>query len=456
MTGDGRVLIACSHSSGLINPLLTIAGELKRRGTRDVWFASTDERRADIESLPGSGDVRFASMGPSNPAVSPDGWDDETLRRMSSGSRLENYAAYIEQSVDYDYMDRLYQGCLAEIDRTRPTLGVVDSFASWGMDAMMTRGVPFLISVSLPPSNFLQDMLPMRYPTPMSGLPLDMTPAQQSANGRFRKQLLQVLLEPALLAKSMAAVQARQAAGIRNAAVQPSVYAQAAVGLMAYTVFGFEFPFSTAPKTLRMFGPMVPVDLKPRDDGSELARWLDAHDSVVYVGFGTIMRPTAAQVAAIVDVAARLAPAHQVLWKLPADRHHLLPADLPGNLRIESWLPSQLEVLAHPHVRVFFNHGAANGIHEGLYFDKPQLVMPFWLDCHDGAVRAVSSGAALAVEHGDDLDVADISDKLDRLLTDESYRRCAAQWGQRMRDAGGVVAAADLILEQRDAATRTP
>lgn len=192
----------------------------------------------------------------------------------------------------------------------------------------------------------------------------------------------------------------------------------------------------------------------PPVEQDELTRWLDDHPSVIYVGFGTIMRPSEAQVRAIVEVAERLGPEHAVLWKLSAEHQRLLPpaAQLPGNLRVEEWLPSQLRVLAHPHVRVFFNHGAANAIHEAVYFATPQLMMPFWLDCPDGVVRAVDSGVALAVELTDPLDVEDILAKIKRLLSEDSFRERAGLFGQRMRQAGGVTVAADLVLRHRDEA----
>ncbi|GLY22715.1 glycosyltransferase [Micromonospora sp. NBRC 101691] len=456
---DLPLLIVSSGSAGLFNPLLTLAGELKRRGVGRVWFACTDERRADIEALPGDGDVRFLSLGPARPEMRPEHWDDETHRRMSTGSRAENFVSYVDATTDHDQLHRLYERCLDLVDEVEPALAVVDSFATYGMDATTTRGVPFVVSVSVPPSNFLQDSLPSAYPTPLSGLPLHMNPSQRAANDRHRAALLSGLTEPERLAGSTAAAERRRAAGISNAELSPSRYADAAAALLAYTVFGLEYPFDTAPANLRLVGSMVPPDVPASPEGAELRGWLDAHPSVVYIGFGTIMRPSADQVAALVEVAARLAPEHHVLWKLPAQRQHLLPpaGELPANLRVESWLPSQVEVLAHPHVRVFFNHAAANAIHEAAWFGVPQLVMPFWLDCHDGAVRVVDAGIGLAAEMEEPLDVEDIVAKLRRLLADPVIRGRAELWRGRLRQAGGVTAAADLVLRLRDTTTdRTP
>ncbi|MBQ1073104.1 glycosyltransferase family 1 protein [Micromonospora sp. C31] len=459
LTGNDRdraVLVVAYNSAGLFNPLLTIVGELKARGVGNVWFASTEDRRRDVEGLRGPGEVTFVSLGPARPQSSPDTWDDATYRTLTTGDRAISFARYLDVSTDHEHMRQLHRRCLEIIDEVDPALAVVDSLASWAMDAAQTRQLPFVVSISLPPSNFLQEQLPSRYPAPFSGLPARMTPRQQAANVGFRNRLVRALTEPERLRRSLAVVASRKAAGIRNAEMRPAGYVEDAAALMAYTVFGFEYPFPTAPEKLRMLGPVVPRELPPADGDDELTRWLDEHHSVVYVGFGTIMRLSQRQVDAIVEVADRLGPEHAVLWKVPARQQHLLPPAhrLPGNLRVEAWLPSQLRVLAHPHVRVFFNHGAANAIHEAVHFAVPQLVMPFWLDCPDGAVRAVDSGAALSVERADSLNVEDILAKLGRLLNEETFRARARLWSHRMRQAGGVTAAADLVLQHRDAAAR--
>ncbi|SCL73297.1 polyene glycosyltransferase [Micromonospora peucetia] len=462
MTGEdhGRAVLVVAYSSaGMFNPLLSIVGELKARGIGNVWFASTEDRRGDVEGLRGPGEVSFVSLGPPRPQSSPETWDDATYRLLTTGDRANAFARYLDVSTDYDHMGQLYRRCLEIIDEVGPAVAVVDSLTSWAMDAAQTRQLPFVVSISLPPSNFLQQQLPPRYPVSFSGLPARMTPRQQAANASFRNRLVRALTEPERLRRSLAAVATRKAAGIRNPEMRPAGYVESAAALMAYTVFGFEYPFATAPAKLRMLGPVVPRELPPVDGNDELTRWLDDHPSVVYIGFGTIMRPSQGQVEAIVEVADRLGPEHAVLWKLPARQQHLLPPAerLPGNLRVEAWMPSQLRVLAHPHVRVVFNHGAANAIHEAVHFALPQLVMPFWLDCPDGAVRAVDSGVALTVEHVDSPRAEDILAKLRRLLDDDSFRARAELWSRRMRQAGGVTAAADLVLRHRDetAAHRT-
>ncbi|MDI5941500.1 glycosyltransferase, partial [Micromonospora sp. DH15] len=137
----------------------------------------------------------------------------------------------------------------------------------------------------------------------------------------------------------------------------------------------------------------------------------------------------------------------QVLWKLPAGQRHRLPGPLPPHVRVEEWIPSQLDVLAHPNVRAFVCHGGANGFHEGVHFGQPMLMTPFWLDCYDIAARAVDAGVGLALDRPPHVDAGEVAAKLRRLLTEESFRERSRHWGEQCRRAGGVGRAADLVLK---------
>src|SRR5258708_4025406 len=59
----GPILFASTAHAGQINPLLSIAGELSRRGVPDLWFASTDNRRAEVERTAFGIPIHFVSCG---------------------------------------------------------------------------------------------------------------------------------------------------------------------------------------------------------------------------------------------------------------------------------------------------------------------------------------------------------------------------------------------------------
>jgi polyene glycosyltransferase len=109
-------------------------------------------------------------------------------------------------------------------------------------------------------------------------------------------------------------------------------------------------------------------------------------------------------------------------------------------------VPSQMDVLAHPNVTAFVTHGGGNGFHEGLYFGKPLVVRPLWVDCYDQAIRGDSLGVSLTLDHPRTVDPDDMTDKLTRVLDDPSFRKRAEAFGVLQRAAGGREAAADLVL----------
>jgi polyene glycosyltransferase len=448
---DGRILFVSLPAAGLLNPLLAVATELNRHETADLWFACTDEGRGAIERVGGERPLAFVSLGTFHDQW-PDIWSDEQLCSMSQRGRLRALATFLDLNIDYEYDERQYERMLAVIDEVRPELMVLDLNTKWAIDAAMTRGVPFVLSMPMPASCTFLDRLPRDYPTPFSGLPRDLGVRQRCYNTMFRLGTKLVLFRVGKIAMTLRAFQRRKNAGLVNATGVASGYADAAAAILGYSVFDFEYPFPAAPAHLKMVGSVVPRDLPDALAGTDLADWLAAHESVVYIGFGTIMRLSRAQVAAILQVCARLAGSHAVLWKLPKLQQDLLPpsAELPANLRVEEWLPSQHEVLKHPHVRVFFNHGGAQGVHEALHFGKPLLVLPFWMDCHDFAARVVDRGVGLAVPNVDRPDADEIYTKLARLLAEDAFRARAEEMGERLRAAGGVTAAAEIIRRSQN------
>ena len=189
------------------------------------------------------------------------------------------------------------------------------------------------------------------------------------------------------------------------------------------------------------FAPILPR----ADDGAP----------VVYVATGSLVRPNAAQVAAIAGAMAEVAEARFV-WALPAASHALLPAWLrPANsvgvggggaprasfetvgsdgdggdccsspgaasaasatsdaalgappaaaaaaaasrVALLTWAPQQA-VLAHPAVRAFVTHGGLNSTYEGLAAGVPLLVLPFFGDQPLNARHVADRGLGLCLD----------------------------------------------------------
>ncbi|NBH06641.1 glycosyltransferase [Amycolatopsis sp. SID8362] len=444
------ILFVSSPDRGLINPLLVLAKELSRRGVPDLYFATSDNRRAEVEAIGADGTgtrVGFRSLGAPIPELSSGSWDDETYRAVTQESRWKAHKALLRHTFDTRFRDGTYRALATVTDEVEPALMVVDSLLHAGFELAVTRGIPHVVSAPFPPSNAMTK-LPKGFPVPHSGLPLEMTAKQRRANTLFGVKRKAFYVTDALMRKRIVEYsQSNKELGVSKLASKYSSRIDEAAAVFVYSLAELDYPVDI-PEHFRLLGAILPP-LPEVPAEQEVRGWLDRHESVVYLGFGTVARLDEEEVGNVVEVARRLEGKHAVLWRLPAESWHLLPpADtLPANLRTEKWLPSQLDVLAHPHVRAHFTHGGGNGFIESLYFGKPLLLRPLFVDCYDQAVRGRDTGVGLVVERAHGIDVDDVTAKLTEVLENPSFTARAREMARLQREPGrGREGAADLLL----------
>jgi polyene glycosyltransferase len=432
---EGPILFASGANSGLINPLLAVVGELSRRGVEGLHFAADEPARRPVEAAATGSPIAFH---PHAEQVAPLG--DATYRAMTRGpGTTDGVVALVRQFRSPAVTEALFRRTLELIDRHRPRLMVIDVLSVGALDAAQRRGVPYVLSVSCPPSTVFVQRLPRDYPTPLTGLPLRMNRRQQISSLAFRVRLALAMLRTVDISDA----RRRKAEGIVNPYGDIERYAADAVSVFSYTVFGLEYPFPVPPR-LHLLGPALPTS--PDRPSGELADWLDRHESVVYVNMGTVSQLSAGQLGEIAAALGRIAGSHAVLWKLRDEQRALLPDVLPDAIRVTPWVPTQAEVLGHPHVRAVICHGGNNILHESIAYGQPVLVMPFWLDCYDLATRAADAGVGLAVDRPPHFDADEIVSKVARLLVDDAFRSRSRHWAGELRRAGGAARAADLIM----------
>lgn len=183
--------------------------------------------------------------------------------------------------------------------------------------------------------------------------------------------------------------------------------------ILVNNVFGLEYPRSIPPNVV-MVGPML--DKKWKHDvslareeyrgelSSEDEAWLalpaaskDAPaPPVIWVSMGTIAPLNERQVRELYvafDSGVRRG-LFRVLWKLDSSDHRFLPpADaLPpsSQMRVVTWISSQLGVLAHPATQLFLSHCGINSVHESVYLEKKLLCIPILAD-QAGALACMQS-----------------------------------------------------------------
>ncbi|TDC90982.1 glycosyltransferase [Saccharopolyspora aridisoli] len=444
------ILFVSLPEAGLLNPMLVLVEELSRRGVTDLWFVADEKARAGVEAAQVGSPIQFSSLGDVTPEMSSVTWDDETYRRVTQRSRFKAHRAVIEQTHRPEQRVPKYRALEEAVEEAQPALMVIDCMCQFGHELAITKKIPFVLSDTFVPSYILTSAVPIgksytpaNFPVPNSGLPLEMNVRQRLANRLFKWRTLSLAFSSMMKERNARDARVRAELGI-----DPSTYGQFtrvefAELVLCYAIPEMDYPFEI-PGMLHNVGAMIPP--LPQAPGEELGRWLDERQSVVYAGFGTITRLTGEQVRSFVEVARRLEGQHDVLWKLPQDQQRWLPEDLPGNLRIESWVPSQLDVLAHTNVKVFFTHGGGNAYTEGIHFGTPMVMRPLWVDCYDQAVRGQDIGVSLTLDKPHAMDPDDVLDKLTRVLGDPSFRQRAEHLAELQRVAGGRTAAADLVL----------
>lgn len=97
------------------------------------------------------------------------------------------------------------------------------------------------------------------------------------------------------------------------------------------------------------------------------------------------------------------------------------------------WFASQVDILAHPSVRLFISHGGLFSTIESMKFGVPMLVVPFFADQMRNARRVVASGYGISMDL-DHIDRTSLAETLDKLMREQSYRDKALEVSQILND----------------------
>ncbi|MBN6040477.1 glycosyltransferase [Amycolatopsis sp. 195334CR] len=444
------VLFVSMVGSGLINTMLVLAGELSRRRVEDLWFATDEMRRSDVESIDAGTPVEFFSLGEHHPDVLSENWDDETYRKVTQRSRFKARRAIIEKNIDPRQRVPKYRKLEEAVEKIQPALMVIDCMCQYGIELAITKKIPFVLNVPFLPSNVLVSYVPFgksyaprTFPVPHSGLPYQQNLVQKLQNRLMQFRTIAMGMSSKMRKQWLEDAEVRKELGIAPEVAGQFARVEKAELALVHTVRELDYPLDI-PENVKLVGALLPP--LPQAPGNELEDWLSAHESVIYIGLGTNTRLTAGQVGAVLEVVRRLDGRHHVLWKLPKSQQQWLPEDLPANLRVENWVPSQLDVLAHENVKLFVGHAGGNGFSEGIHFGKPQVLRPMWVDTYDQARRGLDFGVSLTLDKPWELHADDLLDKIERVLADDSFRVNAQKYAELFAAAGGTRQAADLIL----------
>ena len=115
---------------------------------------------------------------------------------------------------------------------------------------------------------------------------------------------------------------------------------------------------------------------------------------------------------------------------------------VPANFRVYNYVP-QLEVLEQ--ADLFITHGGMNSSSEGLYNGLPLVVVPQMGDQFVVAKRVEEFGAG--IELRENVEPSNISQAVNEILSNNSYKENAEKIAKSLRDSGGYKKAVDYIHE---------
>ena len=115
---------------------------------------------------------------------------------------------------------------------------------------------------------------------------------------------------------------------------------------------------------------------------------------------------------------------------------------IPKNFKVFNYVP-QLKLLKK--VDLFITHGGMNSSSEGLYNGVPLVVVPQFGDQPIVAKRVAELGAGIALVNN--ISSSDITNAVNKVLTDKSYKENAEKIGESLKNCGGYKRAANLIHE---------
>jgi UDP:flavonoid glycosyltransferase YjiC (YdhE family) len=117
------------------------------------------------------------------------------------------------------------------------------------------------------------------------------------------------------------------------------------------------------------------------------------------------------------------------------------PTALPAGVRLESYAS---HAALFPRASVIVHQGGAGTLHQALRAGRPTLIVPFAHDQPDNAYRAEKLGTSRTLPSSR-YRARRVARELERLLTDPSYHRNAADVGTVVRQEDGAAAACFLI-----------
>lgn len=185
--------------------------------------------------------------------------------------------------------------------------------------------------------------------------------------------------------------------------------------------FTLGYPRPYLPSMIEVGGLHLQQQREPKPLPRDLAQFVEeARHGVIYFSMGSNIKSKDLPIATRQVLLQTFAGLKQrVLWKFEQDQLE----DQPENVLIDKWFP-QLDVLAHPNVKLFITHGGLLSTIESIYYGKPVLGLPVFYDQHLNVQRATQAGYGLGLNLWN-ITATELQARIAELLSNAQYTQAA-------------------------------
>ncbi|WP_160723726.1 macrolide family glycosyltransferase [Bacillus sp. USDA818B3_A] len=206
---------------------------------------------------------------------------------------------------------------------------------------------------------------------------------------------------------------------------------------LVYTTKAFQPHCEAFDKSYKFVGPSL--SLRSTKEHFDLT--LIKEKSPIYISLGTVFNQA-------LDF-------YKLCFKALGNSHHTVImsigdkvqisdlGEIPKNFLLHHYVP-QIEVLKYS--KLFITHGGMNGVHEGLYYGVPLIVIPQSADQPVIAEQVTNIGAGISLQM-QNLNPNQLREAVDHVLNQPSFHNAVADIRESFQKSGGYEQAVDEIFE---------
>ncbi|XP_060520391.1 UDP-glucosyltransferase 2-like isoform X2 [Cylas formicarius] len=182
------------------------------------------------------------------------------------------------------------------------------------------------------------------------------------------------------------------------------------------------------PNTITFWNGLQISEEKPLP--KELAEFLDdAKHGAIFFSFGSIIPADLVDDKTKLEIMETFAKLpYKVLWRI---KHEF--TKIPPNVRVETgWVPQQ-DILRHPNLKLFINHGGLQSLQEAVVHGVPSISVPFFGDHFMNARRMNLLGYGIEIARSA-LNEKTLTEAVTKIMTESKYRDKAKEVGEIFKD----------------------